>query len=64
MRTSFRKAGFQTFLVDEFRTSRMRSQCEVGKMMFRENPRPYRKKDILFPVHGLLRCKNENCGCY
>ena len=33
-------------------------------MMFRENPRPYRRKDILFPVHGLLRCQNEKCGCY
>ena len=32
--------------------------------MFRESPRPYRRKDILFPVHGLLRCKNEKCGCY
>ena len=67
MRTLFRKAGFQTFLVDEFRTSRMCSKCEVGickKMMFRESPRPYRRKDILFPVHGLLRCQNEKCGCY
>ena len=32
--------------------------------MFRESPRPYRRKDILFPVHGLLRCKNKKCDCY
>ena len=67
MRTLFRRAGFQTYLVDEFRTSRMCSKCEVGickKTIFRESPRPYRRKDILFPVHGLLRCKNKKCGCY
>ena len=67
METSFRRAGFQTFMVDEFRTNRMCSKCEVGickNMMFRGNPRPYRRKDILYPVHGLLRCQNEKCGCY
>ena len=67
MRTLFRRAGFQTYLVDEFNTSRMCSKCEVGickKTIFRESPRPYRRKDILFPVHGLLRCKNKKCGCY
>ena len=67
MRTLFRRAGFQTYLVDEFNTSRMCSQCEVGickKTIFRESPRPYRRKDILFSVHGLLRCKNKKCGCY
>ena len=45
----------------------MCSQCEVGickKTIFRESPRPYRRKDILFSVHGLLRCKNKKCGCY
>ena len=30
MRTLFRRAGFQTFMVDEFRTSPMCSKCEVG----------------------------------
>ena len=30
MRTLFRKAGFQTYLVDEFRTSCMCSKCEIG----------------------------------
>jgi len=39
MRTLFRKAGFQTYLVDEFRTSRMCCKCEGGsciKTMVRE----------------------------
>ena len=45
----------------------MCSQCEVGickKSIFRKSPRWYRRKDILFPVHGLLRCKNKKCDCY
>jgi hypothetical protein len=62
MRTLFRKAGFQTYLVDEFRTSCMCSKCEVGickKTMVRENPKPYRSGNIL--IHGLICCKN-GCG--
>jgi len=62
MRTPFRKAGFQTYLVDEFRTSCRCSKCEVGicsKTMVRENPKPFRDGRIL--VHGLICCKN-GCG--
>jgi hypothetical protein len=62
MRTLFRKAGFQTYLVDEFRTSCRCSKCEVGickKTMVMENPRPYRNGSVL--VHGLIRC-NNGCG--
>ena len=62
MRTLFRKAGFQTYLVDEFRTSCMCSKCETGicaKNMVMENPRPYKTGNIL--VHGLICCKN-GCG--
>jgi hypothetical protein len=62
MRTLFRKAGFQTYLVDEFRTSCMCSKCEIGickKTMVRENPKPYRTGNII--VHGLICCKN-GCG--
>ena len=62
MRTLFRKAGFQTYLVDEFRTSCMCSKCEIGickKTMVRENPKPYRNGNII--VHGLICCKN-GCG--
>ena len=63
IRTIFRKAGFQCYLVDEYKTSRMCSSCEIGickNTMVRENPRPYRTGNIL--VHGLIRCKNEECG--
>ena len=59
MRTLFRKAGFQTYLVDEFRTSCMCSKCEIGickKTMVRENPKPYRSGNVL--IHGLISCKN------
>ena len=62
MRTLFRKAGFQTYLVDEFRTSCRCSKCEIGickKTMVRENPKPFRSGNIL--VHGLICCKN-GCG--
>jgi hypothetical protein len=62
MRTLFRKAGFQTYLVDEFRTSCMCSNCEIGickKTMVRKNPKPYRSGNII--VHGLICCKN-GCG--
>ena len=62
MRTLFRKAGFQTYLIDEFRTSCMCSKCEIGickKTMVRENPKPYRTGNII--VHGLICCKN-GCG--
>jgi hypothetical protein len=62
MRTLFRKAGFQTFLVDEFRTSCRCSKCEIGvcvKNMVGKNPRPYRRGNVL--IHGLICCKN-GCG--
>ena len=62
MRTLFRKAGFQTYMVDEFRTSCRCSKCEIGicaKNMVMENPRPYKTGNIL--VHGLICCKN-GCG--
>ena len=62
MRKLFRQNGYEVFLVDEFRTSKMCSRCMEGeceKFMKRKNPRPYRDEMIL--VHGLLRCKNE-CG--
>jgi hypothetical protein len=62
MRTLFRKAGYETYLVDEFRTSCRCSKCEIGickKTMVRENPKPYRSGNVL--IHGLICCKN-GCG--
>ena len=59
MRTLFRRNGFKTFLVDEFRTSCKCSKCDGGsceKFMVRENPKPFRTNLRL--VHGLFSCKN------
>jgi len=59
MRTLFKKNGYKTYLVDEFRTSCKCSKCDGGsceKFMVRENPKPFR--DNLRLVHGLLSCKN------
>jgi len=59
IRALFRKTGFQTYLVDEFRTSCRCSKCEIcicKKTMVRENPKPFRSGNVL--VHGLICCKN------
>ena len=59
MRTLFRKNGYDTYLVDEFRTSCKCSKCDGGnceKFMIRKNPKPFQNNLRL--VHGLLSCKN------
>ena len=69
IRTLFRKKGYNTYLVDEFRTSCKCSKCEGGdckKFLVRENPKPYKKNLNL--VHGLITCKkcsnvwNRDCN--
>ena len=69
IRTLFRKKGYKTYLVDEFRTSCKCSKCEGGdckKFLVRENPKPYKKNLNL--VHGLITCKkcsnvwNRDCN--
>jgi hypothetical protein len=69
IRTLFKKNGFKTYLVDEFRTSCKCSKCEGGdcnKFMIRENPKPY--KHNLGLIHGLIACKkcsnvwNRDCN--
>jgi len=64
MRTLFRKSGYETYLVDEFRTSCKCCNCNGGdceKFMLRKNPKPWKKNNTL--VHGLLRCKS-GCGLW
>ena len=59
MRTLFKKNGYKTYLVDEFRTSCKCSKCDGGsceKFMVRENPKPY--KNNLRLVHGLISCNS------
>lgn len=51
MITLFRKAGFQTYLVDEFRTRCTCSKCEIGicaKNMVMENTIPSKTGSFSF----------------
>lgn len=64
MRTIFRRNGYNVYLVDEYKTSKMCNKCEEGetyKFMERENPKPYRNNRRL--VWGLLKCKTC-CGVW
>ncbi|CAM6063309.1 unnamed protein product [Sphagnum tenellum] len=58
-RTLLRKASYDMYLVDKFRTSCRCSHCkehgECKTVLECENPRPYRTGRIL--RHGLVRCK-------
>lgn len=58
MRELFRKAGYEMYLVDEFRTSCRCHSCEGECTTFREckNPRPWKKNETTLR-HGLLMCK-------
>ena len=58
MRELFRKAGYEVYLVDEFRTSCRCHKCEGECTTFREcqNPRPWKKNETILR-HGLLMCK-------
>ena len=59
MRTLFKKNGYKTFLVDEFRTSCRCAKCNGGecyKFMTRKSPKP--NQNDLRLVHGLLKCKS------
>lgn len=69
IRNLFRKYGYKTVLVDEFRSSCKCSNCEGGdckKFLLVENPKPYRNNQQL--CWGLLRCKicngfwNRDCN--
>ena len=65
-RQLFRKAGYQVFLVDEFKTSKMCSECQADGAIcetFRHVKNPKPKSRQRFPTitcHGLVRC--TNCG--
>ena len=59
MRKVFEKAGYNVYLIDEFRTSKQCSSCsnvdaQCEKFRQVENPRPWRDGKIL--CHGLVRC--------
>jgi uncharacterized protein YbaR (Trm112 family) len=61
-RTMFKRAGYKTFLVDEYLTSSVCPCCkETNLETFkeRENPKPW--KNNMMKIHGLLRCQSEKC---
>jgi hypothetical protein len=61
MRSLFRKCGYKTYLVDEFRSSCKCSQCNGGEcknFLMVDNPKPYRNNQQI--CWGLLRCKSCN----
>jgi len=58
MRTLFRKAGYQVYLVDEYKTSKINhyNLQENEKFRKRQNPRPWKTNIVKY--HGLLRSKS------
>lgn len=65
MRKTLRQAGYEVYLVDEFRTSCTCHNChkETSKCLYRESHKPKTYGQMML-VHGLLRCNSANgCGC-
>ena len=62
-RNTFKRAGYDVFLVNEHLTSQTCPCCNeksLEKFRIRPSPRPWRRR-APEPVHGLLRCKSEYC---
>lgn len=62
-RKMLRKAGYDVILKDEFRTSKLCSECHSEneeKFITRKNPRWWVQNEVE-KVWGLLRCTNVNC---
>lgn len=60
-RRIFRNAGYKTFLINEFRTSKLCNSCNEELEMFLEKPsqKPKLKKEGKSELcHGLLRCQS------
>jgi hypothetical protein len=60
-RRIFRNAGYKTFLVNEFRTSKLCNCCneELEKFLERPSQKPKLKKEGKTEIcHGLLRCQS------
>jgi transposase len=61
MRTLFKRNGYRTYLVDEFRTSCRCSNCEGGECeKFLKRKISCSESEEIRTIHGLLRCKT--CG--
>jgi transposase len=61
MRKMFRKAGHETYLIDEYKTSCSCYKCHGRTETFKkcENPRPWKKGEQI-TCHGLVMCKTCN----
>jgi transposase len=60
-RRIFRNAGYKTFLVNEFRTSKLCNCCngELEHFLERPSQKPKLKKENKTEIcHGLLRCQS------
>ncbi len=60
-RSLFRKAGYQVFLVDEYKTSKQCCNCKntisiCEKFLKIPSPRPW-KRNVEITCHGLVKCK-------
>jgi hypothetical protein len=66
-RRIFRNASYKTYLVNEFRTSKLCNCCneEIEKFLEKPSKKPKRKGEIDL-CHGILRCKSvkHNCEIY
>ncbi len=63
-RDIFKKAGYQTFLVNEFRTSITCNGCDekLEKFHFHQSKKPKNKGQVI-SCHGLLRCQSVKHEC-
>ena len=59
LRTILKRRGYDVYLINEFRTSKLCSNCHSEVERFMKRKLPQNNKEIL--VWGLVRCKNEKC---
>jgi len=63
-RRLFKNESYETYLVNEFRTSKISNCCgtELEKFMYRPSKKPKRDKAVEL-CHGLLRCQSIKHKC-
>lgn len=65
-RRIFKNAGIETFLINEYRTSKLCNECneELEKFMIRKSHKPIKyKNEEMELVNGILRCKSVKHEC-
>ena len=60
----FKKSGYETYIIDEFRTSLLCNNCEnkLSKFLDVESKKP-RTKGKIYKSHGILRCQSSTQTC-